>query len=395
MRFAALLPILLLSGGVPASQDEAAVESAAKEDGLSFSRMKVEKAWSTLWPSERRDVIEWLRFELSVQDTFQRKLLRYVLERQPQDAGLWPLSEPAPIFDPETHAPRQPIARTRLAPDSNQAAQARRKFEVELEDEELERAWFYDWGRGGIFRNEEDDPTERLFRNAMRGYPPELDLVCALVALELDGGDERVALSAFGHAYSDRSGRVFPGVTLYDVWGSGKTFETPDIETLGIVHDVLGNWSKWKAPVSSSKQRSLYDTVGELYRNASRYRGLREALVDLYAMSRPRNRYGYENNRNRLHALWEHAASEPETLAPLLPNAKKWKSFLTKWDKTCKKDEELEAIAVNREWTLGQDEERVRRTLVWVLREYGALERKRRPAKDPALKSKSSKSSAR
>ena len=79
----------------------------------------------------------------------------------------------------------------------------------------------------------------------------------------MDDGSMKSVMTAFSHAYADRQGNAFPGITLYDAWSSGAEMEMPDVECLGIVHDLLDDWKTWKAPVR--KQESLYDAIGELF----------------------------------------------------------------------------------------------------------------------------------
>lgn len=359
--------LLVVLAAAPAAQ--------APLDAPELDEARARATWQRLAPPARREVVEWLRLELSHQDTFQLQVLRYGLGLSDRDPGLWPEREDPPAYDARAHAPAQPIPRRTLDPAASRVARARRTFLGERSPRALLRLWTYDWASGELRRERGLDATEVLFENALAGYPPDLDLSCALVERALDDGSERAVLAAFAHAYSDRSGDVVPGVTLYDVWRSGETFETPDVEALGIVHDVLGDWKRWVAPVPGDAQDELYATLGDLFQRARRFRGLRSALADLYAMSAPPNADGYEASRHRLHALWEHALSEPEQLAPLLPRAEGWRAFLEGWDKSCAADEELSAIASSREATLALGEAEVRRTLAWVLRELGARER--------------------
>ena len=51
---------------------------------------------------------------------------------------------------------------------------------------------------------------------------------------EVARAEERSALAAFGPAYTDRNGNVYPGVTLYDAWASGPEIEMPDVDVLGV-----------------------------------------------------------------------------------------------------------------------------------------------------------------
>jgi len=82
---------------------------------------------------------------------------------------------------------------------------------------------------------------------------------------------------------------------------------------------------------------------------------------------------GYEKMLDRLHALWEHHASQPTSLTRDLPDASGWESFLVNWAKRCERDTELLSAGQNRRQTLLRDADGVRGTLVRVMREFGAL----------------------
>lgn len=352
------------------------IAQAGREDD---SDKRVRKAWSTLLAEEQQEAAEWFRLEVSVLDTFQLRLVRWVLADQQSDVGLWPDAEPAPFFDPEEHAPRQPIARKRLDPDHSRAKRARKDILGVRKERRLARAWAYDWGARGLVRLGDDRDPEHVFENALLGFPPALDLAEALVLRRLDRGEERQALFAFGHAYTDRDGNVYPGITLYDAWGSGYEIEMPDVDTLGIVHCVLDEPRRWIAPVPARKHRELYDTIGGIYVDARRYRGLREAMASVYLIGTPVLNDGYEPSLVRFHALWDRHISSPEKLRTILPTANDRQMFLTDWVSRCGRNPKLIDQGEKRREMLVRNAALVRSRMVWVLEELGAFERKRRP----------------
>ena len=132
------------------------------------------------------------------------------------------------------------------------------------------RAWAYDWGSGTILRRARGDTPERAFELALRGLPPETDLVQALVERALDDGSLRSTHAAFGRAYTDRTGLVYPGITLYDAWKSGAEIEMPDVDCLGIVNTVLDDWTTWTSIVPGNRQAALYARIAELFQPAHR-----------------------------------------------------------------------------------------------------------------------------
>ena len=178
----------------------------------------------------------------------------------------------------------------------------------------------------------------------------------------LDREDERKLQAAFEHAYTDRDGNVYP-VTLYEMWDSGRTMEMPDVDTLGIVHDVLDEWRRWVAPVPGSQHDPLYKVIGELFLACQHARELRLALADLWLFPEAPPREGYESQALNLHALWATQESDPAKLSAVLPEAKQWKSFLDGLVERCKQDPQLYSRGKHRAAGLRKDGEAVRSAL--------------------------------
>jgi hypothetical protein len=357
---AAVLAALVLT--LPSPAQELATDDAARA------------AWSKLSVPEKQEVIEWYRSEVVYLPTFQNQLIAFVLENQPRDPGLWPAAEAAPWYDPATHAPAQPISRKPLGATSKEVEKKREEFFFRVPKRSLDSGWVYDYSVRELRRTRPMDDPDRIFANALAGFPPDLDLAEALVELALDRGEEQERLTAFAHAYTDRTGKVFTGLTLYDAWASGANMEMPDIDTLGIVHDLEDDWKSYVAPVPGPKQRPLYDHVGELFLPAHRYRGLRHALAMCYLTGYPKLRDGYGPNLERLHALWDEASSTPTGMAERLPDSTAWQPFLEDWIKKVDGSAELTGKGVARRDTLYRDGLWVRKKLLEVMIQAGHLE---------------------
>jgi len=341
------------------------------------------QAWSYLTPAEQRDATDWLVGEAPSLGTFQAGLVRFALTLEEDDIGLLPDAGATPVFDPELHAPGLPIPRNWLDPDDRQAREKRELIFKRVPRSGLRRAWEYDWGRGQVVRLAGEDDAGRLFENALRGFPPDLDLAQSLVERALDDGAERAVHAAFAHAYTDRAGNVFPGVTLYDVWAWGGAMEMPDVDALGIVHMLDDDWKTWVSPVPESRHQGLYEHIGESFVRGRRHRGLRTALAMTYLSGSAELRDGYPGHLNRLHSLWDVHASVPAAVAAVLPGAEDWADFLEHWSLEVDRSLELTEAGTRRRETLDADSGKVRALAVGILTEMGALERKRRPDPKP------------
>ncbi len=380
-------------------------------------------AWERLEPGAKREVVEWFRYEIGQKGTSQGALVARILDESETDPGLVVTAAAHPFFDPEEHAPKQPIVRRPLDLDDPRVERMRAELfpPVASGVGRLTSAWRYDWGARALVRigledeapepepepepsksrrsrskkkapkepetppAPEPDPqalerelereSDRLFANALSGYVPDVDLARALVLQRLDQGDEQEALAAFAHAYTDRSGNVYTGITLYDAWSSGKRIEMPDVDALGIVHTLLDEWRRWKAPVPERKHDSLYERIEELFVPAHRYRELREAVADAYFIGVPPPRGGYGPNNERFHALWGEHDSDVDALAELLPEAKDWEKWNRDLVSRSIREPDLMNRGKQRSQLLQRDAETVRATLAWVLQEFGALEK--------------------
>ncbi len=345
--------------------------------------IQVRAAWERLEAEERSELAQWFAAEAGYLDTFQAGLIKWVLARQEVDPGTWSAAAPAPLYDPVTHAPAQPIKRTWLAADDSRVRALRERVFKGSPARALDSAFRYDYSSGELLRLGDPEDPERLFTNGLAGLPPELGLAEALVEQALDHGEMRAACAAFSHGYTDRTGRVYPGVTLYDAWGSGIEMEMPDVDCLGIVHELLNDWKTWKAPVR--KQRSLYKAIGEIYTDVRRLRELNGALARSWLQAAPALEGGHGPAINNYHALWESVSSVPADLAKALPPADEWQEYLAAWARRCLKEEPLFRSGETRAAALKADQQRVRATLIRVMEEFGAFDPRQAP-QPPAAK---------
>ena len=331
-------------------------------------------AFARLTPAEQKDVVDFLESEIARVRTFQMDLARWLIANQERDPKAWPAEPARPWFDPVRHAPAQPIARRALEPDDPRVARVRRELGVAPD----ERAWAYDWASGDVVHRAAHDTPARAFDLAVAGLHPRHDLLRALVERALDDGAERRSLAAFEHAYTDRSGNAYPGITLYDAWRSGAEIEMPDVDCLGIVNTVLDDWTTWTSVVPGHRQESLYQRIGELFQPAHRHRELRVAIAATFLEANPGLCCGYEGSIGNFHALWEDCASTPATLRARLPSADGWKDFLAGWVERCTKDGALYQRGLARQATLASEGATIRAVLDGVLEEYGAFARLRK-----------------
>ena len=304
-------------------------------------------------------------------DTRSARLIASALALSDREVSSWPALEPAPIYDPEVHAPGA-VARRVLPADSARVRAARQRFLGRIEEPQLDVAWTYDYGARELRRAEAADQPERLFRNALAGFAPDHDLAEALVLRTLDDGSQSAVLGALAHAYTSREGEVFTGLTLYDALGSREQIEMPDVDCLGVIHDVFDDWKTWTAPVPQAQHERLYDRIEELFVDARVHRSVRESLARVYLRGEAQLVPRMRPHLGRFHSLWASLESDPRRLAEQLPPAEEWRSWISEQGRSL--DTELELVEAGRERreALTSDAARVRELALELLADWPA-----------------------
>lgn len=363
LRRAALIAVAVAVATGPArAQDPAQPSDAA-----------LLAAFEKLDEPTQREATEWFASECQQLPTYQRELIDFVLRELGQDPLAWPAAQEPHCYDAATHAPGQVIPRRFVDASKGAHAKVVERMLRKVPKRELQPAFAYDWALGTVVDLGGHRDPHRIARNAVRGIEPRVDLVESIVTRDLDDGEHRAEAKAFGHAYADREGNAYAPLTLYDAWASGADMEMPDVECLGIVHDLAGDWKRWVAPVPPKEHERLYAWIGERFVPYHRARGLRTALARSYLLADPVQRDGYGPAEGRQHAFWERAKSDPKALAKELPDGKKWSAWIEKEGAKVEKDRELWARAEARRKALRDSQAHVRRTFVGILRELGAL----------------------
>jgi hypothetical protein len=361
----------------------APVQLALAQSRVTPTADELYAAWQGLSEEDRRDAVDWFVAESDRAQDFRSTLERFVLDRHRANRYGWPEAPVAPpLYDTAKHCPAQLIPRKFVDTGSKRFAATVEKLVGGRRERDRQDAFRYDWAAGTVVTVGPWDAPERIAFNASRGLSPYTDLVEALVEQQLDAGEVRAEAAAFSHAYSDRSGNAYREITLYDAWSAGTEIEMPDVECLGMLHDLEDDWHSFTAPVPGRKQRRLYDRLGVHYAKLRKYRALRTALARTYLSADPVLPGGYGPSQLRLNGFWELQRSDPTKMAEDLPTAKGWGKWFEERAAQADDDPEVVARSRARMKSLAESRDWSRRTFQGILKEYGAFDPK--PATEPA-----------
>lgn len=183
---------------------------------------------------------------------------------------------------------------------------------------DLVREVDYDWYLGRIVRKAALSYDD-VFANALAGHPPGSDHAVARVIDALDKDEAQRRLGAwFAHTYCDLDARAYPGVTLYDVWYSGKPVDVPDVDAVPFGWTVLGE-KRHVSPLHGKPRERLYEEIKKAALSHRVHRTTIEAAAaafvaaepdmdPLYALLVPRFHYLFAQSGDRLEKLVERLA---------------------------------------------------------------------------------------
>ncbi len=322
-------------------------------------------SWSRLGAEQKDRVLTRYESILEKKTSVSLGLMRMLVELQASEP---PEASPAEYYSPREHAPADPISRHALDPDSEIVRGVRRAFFQKPLPQAQHRIYAYDWASGQVIRTRELLAREERFEDAANGYAPLLDLAHAVALRELDAGQQRVLQQAFAHAYTDRGGGVYPGLTLYDAWRSRIEIEMPDVDTLGIYHDVSGDWETYKAPIPDIEHDQFYGILETYFHRVRRYRELRQALADHLLEGEPLDRQ-YLASRTNLHGFWASVKNDLAKARGQLPTDDDDRLWLGKRIEKDRKDSKSWDAGKKRRAMLAKDASLVRHALSEALAE--------------------------
>jgi len=174
-----------------------------------------------------------------------------------------------------------------------------------VRDAPPEPHWRYDYEpatRRIVVLEPESDKLSELTQLLQGGLPDE-DLARAVLLSQFEvEGTLLAETEFFAHAYSDRDGNAYEGLSLAEVWSSSVELEVPDVDALAYIMKVWHDPTV-KPPLSQADHNKWYPRMGESLARVRHRKQLTRALAEVWFDGRPALRDGYEASIDLMHAL--------------------------------------------------------------------------------------------
>lgn len=160
-------------------------------------------------------------------------------------------------------------------------------------------------------------PAELVSALLLGRWPADERVVCAALAALDDEPERNPAADYFEHAYRNRSGGVYSGIRLADVWDCGREFEVSDVEAIAWLRQV-GGGTELVSPIPGSKHREIYQRIEISYLDWREHWSLREALARRMLAPWTDPEPLWRGARDALDQAWILAGHDPERMSARL-----------------------------------------------------------------------------
>jgi|GEM_PF-2743469 len=266
--------------------------------------------------NRQRLFIDQIESKITERDLPLARLVQELLQHPEAPASPPPHPKGKTWFDENKYAPNLPIKRKVLSENSPLMTRGRNKFLKNKVWYDLRSDYRYHLGKNKIIQLKKDRLPEDHLRQYLLGYPPRSDLAREILLKILDTRSswDKYA-DYFDHTYTDRIGKVYLGITIFDVWNSGQQLECPDVDVIPYAWEILGDRS-WKSPIPAGRRRTeLYRTISVSFRDFRRYRLMLEGVASCFFASNPPVSPFVEPVNDEIHFLIARSNAEPRLVA--------------------------------------------------------------------------------
>jgi hypothetical protein len=237
-------------------------------------------------------------------------------------------------FDPKEYAPALKLKTKIYLPNSGGWKRLKKAFYGKNDLPSQLQPLHWDYGRNAIERPSawEEPSTVDSMRQLWNGLIPHADVLRATLESILD--DQKtmdLVADYFNHCYRDRNGKVYPGITLGDLWGSGEELEVSDAESVAFMRRILRD-DAIQSPIPKRLHPGIYSIIRETYAEWRDYYQIRATLSLCFLDPHAEIPLIFANVANHFHRAWISVDHQPDAMRILLKKHGNRQAFLTEME---------------------------------------------------------------
>lgn len=185
-----------------------------------------------------------------------------------------------PAFDATEYAPKLKLRTRTVKPgSSNWKKFVSKYFRQGLVDRS--KLWDWDYGNNSLLKSPARPARDIVIDLLIGRWPLDGKLSAyAEGALDRDKGLD-VTADYFAHAYRSRSGKVYQGIALYDIWNAQTTFGISDVESIAFMRNIAKD-NRYVSPIPASRHDRIYKKIEAQFEIYREYRSLHFAIAQRF-----------------------------------------------------------------------------------------------------------------
>ncbi len=236
-------------------------------------------------------------------------------------------ADPARSYAAEVYAPALKLKTSVIPPTTSRWKRAHKRFFPRFPLPDRAGSWQWDHGRNALIRPETALSAEQRLLALLAGNWPEPGRLAALAEARFDDQPELDPVADyFGHHYRDRDGRVYAGMRLGDVWGSGQEIEVSDVEAIAYLR-LIAKENRLQSPIPGRLHDRIYQRISASFEAWREHHQLRRALALRLCREGTELPLAYRGLSERVDQAWVELGHDPARAAALLAQSGDRPSF--------------------------------------------------------------------
>jgi len=322
-------------------QGTATPQPAAVDIVLSEQDQNILRRFDSLPEDEQQRISKELQQQLLELDHPLCEAAQAVLKDRKISKAKQVAKGPLQYYDAAEYAPKLKLKTKILKPSSKRWQSFQKKYYPRgLPD----RSQYWDWeyGLNQLLMPPQRAPREVII-DLLYGRWPLDGRLAAFAEGAIDRNQSMDSTGDyFAHAYRDRSGYIYQGIPLYEIWNSQTTFGISDVESIAFLRLVAKD-DRFQSPIPGTAHDGIYTQIEDQFEIYRDYRTLRHALAQRFVYPNGSLPLQFQDIAADLDKAWVLMEHKPRRMASFLERHPTRKSFLTALAK------ELEALGTDKE----------------------------------------------